>query len=95
MLQIDTRRTYIEDICREIEIMKSMNHPRILQIFGHVCCGETAHIFMEWMPGLLNYWMFSEYRLLIIVINFNINYITFSFGVFCCASKNNIVMITW
>ena len=55
MLQIpsDNRRAIVEDLQREIDLMKSLKHPNIVRYFGAEVdhSKNILHIFQEWVPG--------------------------------------------
>ena len=49
----DNKRAIIEDLQREIDVMKTLNHPNIVRYLGAEV--ENSHnilnIFQEWVPG--------------------------------------------
>jgi len=55
VLQIpsDNRRAIVEDLQREIDLMKSLKHPNIVRYFGAEVdhSKNILHIFQEWVPG--------------------------------------------
>lgn len=55
VLQIpsDNKRTIVEDLQREIDLMKSLKHRNIVRYFGAEVddSRNILHIFQEWAPG--------------------------------------------
>jgi serine/threonine protein kinase len=52
-LPSDNKRAVVEDLQREIDLMKSLKHPNIVRYFGAEVdvAHNVLHIFQEWAPG--------------------------------------------
>ena len=48
---IQAKRSVIEDLRREVEILKKLDHPNIVAYRGSDVKGNNLYIFQEWVPG--------------------------------------------
>ena len=49
----DNKQSVLDEFQREIDVMKTLNHPNIVRYLGAECDGSqhTLNIFQEWVPG--------------------------------------------